>query len=125
MLFSTASTVEYSVVRRLSNIESNQFSRASERSRTITRAPMPTAMRAALYPTTPPPMITTSADGTPGTPPSKTPLPPCALSIPCPPAWHDLRQATSPIGASRGRPPCTPVTLSYATAPHQYHKHAQ
>src|SRR3546814_17830412 len=73
MLFSTASTVEYSVVRRLSNIESNQFSRASERSRTITRAPMPTAMRAALYTTTPPPMITTSAAGTPGTPPSKTP----------------------------------------------------
>ena len=41
----------------------------------VTLAPMPTAMRAAWVPTTPPPSITTSAGGTPGTPPSRTPAP--------------------------------------------------
>ena len=38
------------------------------------------AMRAALVPDTPPPMITTFAAGTPGTPPSSMPEPPCSFS---------------------------------------------
>ena len=69
-------------------------------------------MRAALVPTTPPPRTTTFAGGTPGTPPSSTPRPPCAISRQCAPAWIDMRPATSLIGASSGRPPRASVTVS-------------
>jgi hypothetical protein len=41
---------------------------------------LPTAICAALEPTTPPPRMTMRADGTPATPPSRTPMPPCAFS---------------------------------------------
>ena len=37
---------------------------------------MPSAIVAALVPATPPPMISTSAAGAPGTPPRRTPRPP-------------------------------------------------
>ena len=42
----------------------------------LTRAPKPAAILAALIPTTPPPMISTLAGATPGTPPSSIPRPP-------------------------------------------------
>ena len=45
-------------------------------SNTVTCAPSPRKARAAAVPATPPPMITTSAGGTPGTPLSRIPLPP-------------------------------------------------
>ena len=83
-----------------------------ERSMIVTCAPMPTAMRAACVPTTPPPRITTSAGGTPGTPPSRTPRPPCSFSRQWAPAWIDMRPATSLIGASSGSPPRASVTVS-------------
>jgi hypothetical protein len=41
---------------------------------------MPTAILAELVPTVPPPIITTSAGSTPGTPPSKIPFPPSCFS---------------------------------------------
>ena len=41
---------------------------------------LPTAICAALTPETPPPRIATFAGATPGTPPSKTPRPPCSFS---------------------------------------------
>ena len=78
----------------------------------VTCAFMPIAMRAALMPTTPPPITSTSAGFTPGTPPSSTPEPPCAFSSACAPAWIDMRPATSDIGASSGRPPLRSVTVS-------------
>ena len=49
---------------------------------------------------------------TPGTPPSNTPAPPCALSRQWAPAWMDIRPATCDIGASRGSPPWESVTVS-------------
>jgi len=45
---STESRVENKVVRRPSNVVSSQPRRGSERSRMVTFAPMPTAIRAAL-----------------------------------------------------------------------------
>ena len=69
-------------------------------------------MRAALVPTTPPPMMTTRAAATPATPPSSMPRPPCSISRQCAPAWIDMRPATSLIGASSGRPLRSSVTVS-------------
>ncbi len=46
------------------------------RSNTVTCAPMPHATAAALSPAIPPPMTTTFAGATPGTPPISTPRPP-------------------------------------------------
>ena len=45
-------------------------------SRIATRAPMPRAILAEFSPTMPPPMMTTSLGGTPGTPESRVPRPP-------------------------------------------------
>ncbi len=45
-------------------------------SRMVTSAPRPVAMRAAFTPLTPPPSTTTLPGNTPGTPPSRIPLPP-------------------------------------------------
>ena len=50
------------------------------RSTTVTLAPMPSAIVAAWVPATPPPRMITSAGGTPGTPPSRTPRPPASRS---------------------------------------------
>ena len=83
---------------------------------TVTYASMPIAMRAALVPDTPPPRITTLAAGTPGTPPSSTPMPPCSFSRQCAPTCTAIRPATSLIGASSGSPPRASVTVSYAIA---------
>ena len=75
-------------------------------------APIPIAMWAAWVPTTPPPMTTTLAGSTPGTPPSSIPLPPLTFSSAWAAAWMESRPATSDIGASRGRPPAGEVTVS-------------
>ena len=91
---------------------SSADSRASDASSTVTRASMPIAIRAALVPTTPPPTMVTSAAGTPGTPPSSTPRPPCARSRQCAPAWIDMRPATSLMGASSGSRPAPSLTVS-------------
>src|SRR5438552_3663559 len=55
----------------------------------VTWAPRPAAILAALMPTTPPPMITTSPGATPGTPPSSTPLPPHTYSRHLAPRCHE------------------------------------
>ena len=65
-----------------------------------------------VVPTTPPPMITTLAAGTPGTPPSSTPRPPSGLSRTKAPACVAILPATSLIGASRGNRPLVSVTVS-------------
>ena len=69
-------------------------------------------MRAALVPETPPPSTSTLAAGTPGTPPSSTPAPPCSFSRQWAPTWTLMRPATSLIGESSGRPPRSSVTVS-------------
>src|SRR2546423_246967 len=66
---------------------------------------MPTAMNAAFSPTTPPPMITTVAAVTPGTPPSRMPRPPRGRSSMNAPACVAILPATSLIGASSGSRP--------------------
>ena len=79
---------------------------------TVTRASRPMAMRTALVPLTPPPITTTSAAGTPGTPPSRMPAPPCSFSRWCAPTCTDMRPATSLMGESKGKPPRASVTVS-------------
>ena len=69
----------------------------------VTLAPIPTAILAELMPTTPPPIITTCAGSTPGTPPNKTPCPPCGFSRKRAPTCTAMRPATSLIGVSRGK----------------------
>src|SRR5215471_18034497 len=75
------------------------FARTSS---TVTCAPMPTAIVAALRPTTPPPRITTRPRRVPGTPPSSTPLPPRSFSRQLAPTWTAMRPATSLIGRDGG-----------------------
>ena len=75
-------------------------------------APIPIAMCAAWVPTTPPPMMTTLAGRTPGTPPSSIPFPPFTRSRAWAAAWIESRPATSDMGARRGRPPAGEVTVS-------------
>ena len=79
---------------------------------TVTVAPMPALIKAALLPATPPPRMTTSAGGTPGTPPSSTPRPPFSFSRQRAPTWGAMRPATSDIGVSSGKVPCGLVTVS-------------
>ena len=79
---------------------------------TVTDASSPMAIRAAAVPTTPPPMITTRATGTPGTPPSRIPAPPGSFSRQWAPACTAMRPATSLIGANSGSPPRPSVTVS-------------
>ena len=52
------------------------------RSSTVTSAPMPSAIIAACVPTTPPPRSRRLPGATPGTPPSRMPLPPCGFLEP-------------------------------------------
>ena len=73
---------------------------------------MPTAISVACLPTTPPPMMTTWAGATPGTPPSSLPEPPWADSRAKAPAWIDMRPATCDIGANSGSRPWSSVTVS-------------
>jgi len=86
--------------------------RGSERSSTVTSAPIPAATLAAWVPTTPPPITTTLAGNTPGTPPSSTPRPPLAFCRVQAPTCGASLPATSDIGASSGRPPARSVTVS-------------
>ena len=83
-----------------------------ERSNTNTSASMPMAMKAAFMPTTPPPMMSTVAAATPGTPPSRIPRPPIGFSSMKAPAWVAILPATSLIGASRGKRPRASSTVS-------------
>ncbi len=52
------------------------------------------------------------AGGTPGTPPSRMPMPPASFSRHLAPACTAMRPATSDIGASSGSPPPGCVTVS-------------
>ena len=107
---------ENSVVMVVPKRRSSRSSTANDRSRTVTRAPMPTAMRVAFSPTTPPPRTTTLAGGTPGTPLSSTPGPPLGASRAAAANWTDRRPAICDMGASSGSVPAGPVTVSYAIA---------
>jgi hypothetical protein len=49
---------------------------------------------------------------TPGTPPSSTPMPPCAFSSACAPAWIDMRPGHFRHRRQQGRPPLRSVTVS-------------
>ena len=73
---------------------------------------MPTATRTALWPAAPAPITTTRAGGTPGTPPSSTPLPPLAICRAQAPNWMDSFPAIRDMGASSGRPPRASLTVS-------------
>jgi len=77
-----------------------------------TSAPSPAAITAALAPTTPPPRMQTRAGGTPGTPEISRPMPPLCFSRVSPAEKTAIRPATSDMGASRGRPPASSVTVS-------------
>ena len=81
-------------------------------SMTMTSAPMPAAIMAALEPDVPAPMTVTRAGATPGTPPSSTPRPPWVRSRWWAPAWAAMRPAISLIGASRGSDPLGRATVS-------------
>ena len=86
-------------------MSSSSRSRFRLRSMMVTCAPMPTAILAALVPTTPPPRMTTLAGATPGTPPSRMPRPPLGASRYCAPTCTAMRPATSLMGVSRGSEP--------------------
>src|SRR5438132_8176652 len=60
-------------------------------------------MRKAFTPEVPPPRMTTRPGKTPGTPPSKTPLPPLYLARKLAPITTDMRPAISLIGSSSGK----------------------
>ena len=77
---STLSRLENTVMTRAPSSRSIRRSASTLRSITTTCAPVPTAICAALEPTTPAPRMTMRAGGTPATPPSSTPMPPCARS---------------------------------------------
>ena len=62
-------------------------------------------MNAAFIPTTPPPITSTVAAATPGTPPSRMPRPPSGFSSMNAPACVAILPATSLIGASSGSRP--------------------
>jgi hypothetical protein len=113
---STASCVENTVRTRAPSSRDIRRNASGLRSTTVTVAPMPTLMTAACEPATPPPRITTSAGGTPGTPPSSTPRPPLPFSRQRAPTCGAMRPATSDIGVSSGSVPCGLVTVSYAMA---------
>jgi hypothetical protein len=104
--------LENTVTTRAPKISSMCRNVFKSRSMRTTWAPLPTAMRAAFAPTTPAPRMVILAGGTPGTPPSRIPMPPCAFSSECAPACTDMRPATSDMGASSGSPPRGEVMVS-------------
>jgi hypothetical protein len=63
-------------------------------------------------PETPPPITTTFAGATPGTPPNNMPRPPEAFCRHCAPTCTDMRPATSLIGVNNGSEPSGAVTVS-------------
>jgi hypothetical protein len=77
-------------------------------------APSPAAIFAALAPTIPPPMITTVAGATPGTPARRIPRPSIGFSRNFAPSCTAIRPATSLIGMRRGRDRSSASTVSYA-----------
>src|SRR6266446_5124384 len=95
---SMASLVENTVRTRAPSWFAIRRSTSGLRSMTVTVAPIPALMSAALLPATPPPRITTSAGGTPGTPPSSTPRPPFSFSRQRAPTCGAIRPATSALG---------------------------
>jgi hypothetical protein len=103
---------EYTVDARPPKATSSSRSRSMLRSKTKTSASMPIAMKAAFSPTTPPPITSTVAAATPGTPPSSTPRPPIGFSRKKAPACVAIFPATSDIGASSGSRPCASSTVS-------------
>ena len=109
---STTSRVENSVRTRLPSWAATRRSASGLRSSTVTLAPMPDAISAALVPATPPPRMTTLAAGTPGTPASSTPRPPFSFSRQRAPTCGAMRPATSDIGVSKGSERSGPVTVS-------------
>src|SRR5690606_14453848 len=109
---STASRLAYRVWMRLPYWASSRRSASMRVSSTLTWAPRPTAMASAWLPTTPAPRMVTRPAGTPGTPPSSTPRPPCGVSRQWAPAWMAMRPATSDMGASSGSPPWASLTVS-------------
>ena len=106
------SGVEAMVRTREPKRASSARSRSTERSRTVTWAPSAAACWTALPPAIPAPRTTTSAPGTPGTPASSTPLPPCVVWRWWAPASTARRPATSLIGARSGKVPSGPWTVS-------------
>ena len=111
---SICSRFDIASVTRPSSAISRSRIRSTDLSSTHTSACMPSAMIAEFRPTTPPPRITTLAGGTPGTPPSRMPRPPCAFSSDQAPICGASRPATSLIGASSGRWRSGVSTVSYA-----------
>ena len=111
---SICSRFDIASVTRPSSAISRSRIRSTDLSSTHTSACIPRAMIAELRPTTPPPRITTLAGGTPGTPPSRMPRPPCAFSSDQAPICGASRPATSLIGASSGRWRLGVSTVSYA-----------
>src|SRR5574341_2228147 len=83
-------------------------------SSTVTLAPIPTAILAALVPTIPPPRIVTRPRSTPGIPDRSTPLPPLVRCKYDAPTCTARRPAISLMGRSNGRTPSANVTVSYA-----------
>jgi hypothetical protein len=73
---------------------------------------MPTAIAAAFRPATPPPITTTRAGCTPGTPPGSTPRPPDGFIRENAPTCGASLPATSDIGASSGSAPFADCTVS-------------
>ena len=69
-------------------------------------------MNAAFRPTAPPPITSTVAEATPGTPPSRMPRPPSGFSRKNAPACVAILPATSLIGASKGSRPRASSTVS-------------
>jgi hypothetical protein len=111
---SIASADECTVEARPPNATSSSRNRSIERSNTNTSACIPIAMNAAFLPTTPPPITSTVAAATPGTPPRRIPLPPSGFSSMNAPACVAILPATSLIGASSGRRAAASSTVSYA-----------
>ena len=109
---SIASVEEYTVEARPPNATSSSRRRSIERSNTNTSACIPIAMNAAFMPTTPPPITSTVAAATPGTPPSRMPRPPSGFSSMNAPACVAILPATSLIGASSGSRPSASSTVS-------------
>ncbi len=72
--------------------------------------------RAALIPTVPAPMMTTSAGGTPGAPESRVPLPPDWFSSKRAAICKARRPAISLTGPRTGRSPLSVCTISQARA---------
>ncbi len=73
---------------------------------------MPMAMKAAFMPTAPPPITSTLAAATPGTPASRMPRPPNGFSSMYAPAWVAIFPAISDIGARSGSRPSRSSTVS-------------